>query len=62
MIPPRNFPESHISLVELREKQVIKTHAKLPSTTRNRYRLQNMRNDLLMVDPKLDLQILENNE
>lgn len=60
MIPPRNFPESFLELVEMDGKTVIQHHAKLQATSRNRLRIQNMRNDLLMVNPKLNLQIVEN--
>lgn len=61
MIPPRNFPPGTLKLVEYRDGKPFKTHAELPSSTRNRTRIQQMRNDLLMVDSKMDLQIRENN-
>jgi hypothetical protein len=60
MIPPRNFPESTLELVEMDGKTVVQHHAKLQATSKNRLRIQNMRNDLLMADPKLNLQIIEN--
>jgi hypothetical protein len=60
MIPPRNFPPGILELVELEGKEIVKVHAELPSTSRYREKIQNMRNDLLMVNPKLDLQIREN--
>ena len=60
MIPPRNFPESTLELVEMDGKTVVQHHAKLQATAKNRLRIQNMRNDLLMADPKLNLQIIEN--
>ena len=41
-------------------KTVIQHHAKLQATSRNRLLIQNMRNDLLMANPKLNLQIVEN--
>ena len=61
MIPPRNFPPGLLQLVELNGKEIVKVHVELPSTSRYREKIQNMRNDLLMVNPKLDLQIRENN-
>jgi hypothetical protein len=60
MLPPRNFPEGFIELVEMDGKEITERHAKLPTNTRNRMKIQNMRNDLLMVNPRLNLQILEN--
>lgn len=61
MIPPRNFPPGVLKLVEFEGKRVIKTVAELPSSPKNRIRMQQMRNDLLMANPKLNLQIRENN-
>jgi hypothetical protein len=61
MIPPRNFPPGTLKLVEIDGNHIVKTHAEWPSTSRYRSKLQNMRNDLLMMNPKLDLQIIENN-
>jgi hypothetical protein len=61
MIPPRNFPVNYLTLVEVEDKKVVKVHEKVISTNRNRDRLQKTRNDLLMVNPKLELQIRENN-
>lgn len=61
MIPPRNFPPGTLKLIEMTGSEVTKVHAELPSTTRNRTRIQQMRNDLLMTNSRLDLQIRENN-
>jgi hypothetical protein len=61
VIPPRNFPPGVLKLIEYVGKEPVKVHAELPTSTRNRIRIQQMRNDLLMVDSKLDLQIRENN-
>ena len=61
MIPPRNFPPGLLQLVELNGKEIVKVHVEFPSTSRYREKIQNMRNDLLMMNPKLDLQIRENN-
>lgn len=61
MNPPRNFPAGNLKLVEMNGKELVKVHADLPSSTKNRNLIQNMRLDLLMINPKLDLQIRENN-
>lgn len=61
MIPPRNFPVNYLTLVELEDNKIVKTHERVVSTNRNRDRLQKLRNDLLMVNPKLELQLRENN-
>jgi hypothetical protein len=61
MIPSRNFPPGVLKLVEIEGDKIVKTHAEWPSASRYRSKLQNMRNDLLMINPKLDLRIIENN-
>lgn len=61
MIPPRNFPPGILKLVEYKNGEQFKVHAELSASTRNRLRIQQMRNDLLMVDSKMDLHIRENN-
>lgn len=61
MIPPRNFPEGVLKLIEYEGKTPVKTLVELPSSSKNRLRIQQMRNDLLMVNPTLNLQIRENN-
>jgi hypothetical protein len=61
MIPPRNFPPGILKLVEMDGNRVVKVYAELSSSNSNRQRIQNMRNDLLMIHPKLNLQIRENN-
>lgn len=61
MIPPRSFPPGILKLVEYEGKNPVRTIAELNSTTRNRLKIQQMRNDMLMVNPKLNLQIRENN-
>lgn len=61
MIPPRNFPPGVLKLVEFEDGKPVRVHAELPSSTKNRSRIQLMRNDLLMTNSKLDLQIRENN-
>lgn len=61
MIPPRNFPPGVVKLIEFEGNTPIRTVAELETTVRNRLRIQQMRNDMLMVNPKLNLQIRENN-
>ena len=62
MIPPKSFPPGTLTLAEMDGKKIVAIHAKLTTSTRNRLRVQSMRNDLLMINPKLNLQILENHE
>lgn len=61
MIPPRNFPPGVLKLVEVEGNSIVRVHAELSSSNSNRQRIQNMRNDMLMINPKLNLQIRENN-
>ncbi len=61
MIPPRNFPPGILKLQEFDGKKLLRTVAELPATTKNRLRMQQMRNDMLMASPTLNLQIRENN-
>lgn len=61
MIPPRTFPPGTLHLVEIEDKKVVRVHAEYPSTSRYRQKIQDLRNDLLMSNPRLDLQIRENN-
>lgn len=61
MIPPRSFPPGILKLVEFEGNKQVRIVAEYPTTQKNRSKLQQMRNDMLMVDPKLNLQICENN-
>lgn len=61
MIPPRNFPQGVLKLIEFNGNTPVKTLVELPSSAKNRLRIQQMRNDFLMANPKLNLQIRENN-
>jgi hypothetical protein len=61
MIPPRNFPPGVLKLVELEGGKIVKVHAEFASNSGNRFLAQKMRNDLLMLNSRLDLQIRENN-
>lgn len=61
MIPPRNFPPGVLKLIEYKGSEAVSTIAELPTSAKNRLKIQAMRNDMLMVNPKLNLQIRENN-
>ena len=60
MIPPRIFPPGVLQLFEVsgNEKTLIQ---ELPTSSRNRERINQIRNDMLMVDPTKNLVISENN-
>lgn len=61
MIPPRNFPPGTLKLIEYNNKEVVRIVAEMPSNTGNLTKIQQMRNDMLMFDPSMNLQIRENN-
>jgi hypothetical protein len=58
--PPRNFPEGVLQLyrVEDDKKYLIQ---ELKTSSKNRERIQQMRNDMLMLDSTLKLEVSENN-
>ena len=60
MIPPRFIPAGILQLVQIDgdEKTLI---IELPMSSKNRDRLNKTRNDMLMVNPTLNLAIGENN-
>jgi hypothetical protein len=61
MIPPRFTPPGILQLFQVEsngEKELIE---ELPTTSRNRDRIHRIRNDMLMVDPTLNLIVSENN-
>jgi hypothetical protein len=60
MIPPRFVPPGVLQLYEVvgGEKTLIQ---ELPTSSRNRDRINRIRLDLLMVDPTRNLTISENN-
>ena len=62
MIPSISFPEGNLKLVEFdpSNKRVIQIIEELPTSSGNRLRLQNLKNDLLMVNHKANLHIVEN--
>ena len=60
MIPPRMFPPGVLQLFEVvgDEKTLIQ---ELPTSSKNRSRINQMRNDMLMVNPTRNLIVSENN-
>lgn len=60
MIPPRFVPEGILQLVEIQGDEKILLH-QLPMSSKNRDRINQMRTDMLMIDPKRNLAVGENN-
>lgn len=60
MIPPRFTPPGILQLVKVVDGENILVQ-ELPTSSKNRLRIQQMRNDMLMVDPTLNLVVSENN-
>lgn len=60
MIPPRFVPEGILQLIEIDGDEKILLH-ELPMSSKNRDRINQMRTDMLMIDPTLNLAIGENN-
>lgn len=60
MIPPRFVPEGILQLIETRGDEKILLE-ELPMSSKNRDRINQMRTDMLMVDPTLNLAVGENN-
>ena len=60
MIPPRFTPPGILQLFEVagEEKTLL---IELPTSSKNRDRINRMRNDMLMVDSTLNLVVSENN-
>lgn len=60
MIPPRFVPPGILQLYEVQgnEKVLIE---ELPSSSKNRDRINKMRNDLLMINPTKTYTLTENN-
>jgi hypothetical protein len=61
MIPPRFTPPGILQLYEVDVTGERKLLAELPTSSRNREKIQRMRNDFLMTDSTLNLVIAENN-
>jgi hypothetical protein len=60
MIPPYSFPPGVLQLFEVDGDKKTLLH-EFPTSTKNRDRINRIRNDLLIVNPKLNLVISENN-
>lgn len=60
MIPPRSVPEGILQLIEIDGDEKILLH-ELPMSSRNRDRINQMRTDMLMINPKRNLAVGENN-
>ena len=60
MIPPRFVPPGILQLYEVNgdEKTLV---IELPTSSKNRDRINRMRNDILMVNPTKNLIVSENN-
>jgi P pilus assembly chaperone PapD len=60
VIPPRFVPEGILQLVKTDGDEKILLQ-QLPMSSKNRDKINKIRNDMLMVDPTLNLAIGENN-
>jgi putative hemolysin len=60
VIPPRFVPKGILQLIEITGEEKILLH-ELPMSPKNRDRINQMRTDMLMVNPKRDLAVGENN-
>ena len=60
MNPPRSFPEGVLQLYKIEDgnKYLLQ---ELRTSSRNRERIQQMRNDMLLLDSTLKLEVSENN-
>lgn len=60
MIPPRFVPPGVLQLIEFSGDEKILLH-ELPMSSKNRDRINQMRNEFLMIDPTRNLAVGENN-
>ena len=60
MIPPRRFPPGVLQLFEVVGDEKTLLH-ELPTSSKNRERINQIRNDMLMVSPTRTLVVSENN-
>jgi hypothetical protein len=60
MIPPRFVPEGILQLIEIKGEDKILLH-ELSMSSKNRDRINQLRTDMLMLDPTRNLAIGENN-
>jgi hypothetical protein len=60
MIPPRFTPPGILQLYEVVGEQKLLLH-EFPTSSKNREKINQIRNEMLMVDPKRTLVVSENN-
>lgn len=60
MIPPRLMPPGVLQLLEVSGDDKTLVY-ELPTSAKNRDRINKMRNDMLMIDPTKNLVVSENN-
>lgn len=61
MIPPRRFPEGVLKLIQSNPDGTQTVLEELKTSSKNRDKINKIRNDLLMVNSTLKLTITENN-
>ena len=61
MIPPRFIPPGILQLYQIDGDGTKQLLQELPASSKNRDRINRIRNDMLMVDSTLNLVISENN-
>ena len=61
MIPPRFTPPGILQLYQVEKDGTKELLQELPSSSKNRDRINRIRNDMLMVDSTLNLVVSENN-
>ena len=61
MIPPRFTPPGILQLYQVDKDGAKELLQELPSSSKNRDRINRIRNDMLMVDSTLNLVVSENN-
>lgn len=60
MIPPRFIPPGVLQLIEVDGSEKTLIH-EFPTSSKNRDKINRIRNDMLMVDPTRNLIVSENN-
>ena len=60
MIPPRLIPPGILQLIEITEDEKILLY-EFPMSSKNRDRINQMRTDMLMINPARNLAVGENN-
>ena len=61
MIPPRFIPPGTLQLYQVDKDGAKELLQELPTSSKNRDRINRIRNDMLMVDSTLNLVVSENN-